>query len=1053
MVIAVLQILVLSSFLDVLIVSDAFGLTPGKHVSQYGHTAWRVQDGFLPAAPTSITQTPDGYLWIGTQSGLVRFDGVKFVRLAVSEGESLRNSSIASLFSDHDGSLWIGTGSDLEHWQNGRLTHFPEQRGFYFGVITKVLRSRDGALWFARRRVHDDSGPICSVQHNSLRCYNTRDGVEPWVVLGMLEDKDGSFWIHSDLSLFHWDPRTRRNLAERLINLSEAAGLQQIAFDRNGDVLLAMAQSGDRTGIGKVRNGRLETFKAGTFDGQQTSALAIFLDSHGSLWIGTDSQGLYRVTGTDVDHYTSADGLSDDTVNGFFEDREGDIWVTTNQGVDRFRDMAASTWSAREGLSNSSVGAVLAASDGTVWISNFRGLDALHPDGTVTSLHGGRGFPGQPTGALTNAVVRSLSVSNGFPGQSVGSLMEDRKRRIWMGIDSGLQIFDGRTFVRLQKPGPRLTGAIPALVEDREGGVWALSVSPNPHGTLLHFVDDALQEEIPYDTLPYDRGRALAADPREGIWIYLTDDSVAHWSHGQAQAIPLHRGGPNSPSLTALVARPDGFVIGSSPMGLSVIRNGEARTLSIEQGLPCANIYTLTDTDEALWLYSECGAIELSHGELERFWKDPTIHPRLDILDVLDGIRPATTPATLITPGASHTRDGRVWFANASVLQMIDTRQAAPLVPLLPVLIEQLVADGKTYSTSREVLLPPLTKDVQVDYTSPSFATPQRLHFRYKLEGLDGKWVDSGPRRQAFFTNLHPGVYVFHVSASARALPWTAAATLKFRITPMFYQTAWFMVLCVMSALLALIAVIRLRTQAVERDLRARLQARMDERERIARDLHDNLFQDIHGVLLRIDNSTNTLAEGDPARSDLKDALRLSDQVMADSRERVLELRAQNMDRGSIGRVLSQVGGDLGKVYAPAPVFRVVELGTPESLHPIVFEEVFHICREALVNAFRHSGARQIEVEVLFARDTFSVRITDDGTGVDERVLNEGGRPGHFGLKGMIERAHKIGGKLTIRSMPGAGTEVELSIPNTVGYDSRRAGRRWGLIRQWMRSG
>ena len=831
------------------------------------------------------------------------------------------------------------------------------------------------------------------------------------------------------------------HFSETLINVGEASGVQQIAFDGHGAVLMAMAQSGDRTGLATVRDGRMEPFEAGSFDGQRTSVMAIFRDSKGALWIGTDSNGLYRVTETQVDHYASGDGLSDNTVNGFFEDREGDIWVATNQGVDRFRDILATTYSVREGLSNNSVGAVLAASDGTVWISNFRSLDALHPGGSVTSLRGGRGFPGQPTGALTEGLVKSLPAGAGFPGQSVGSLMEDRRKRIWMGIDSGLLVFDGRTFTRLQKPGPRLTGQIPVMVEDHAGDVWAISVSPNPHGSLLHFVNDSLKEEVPYDKLPYDRGRALAADPHDGIWVYLTDDKVAHWTGDRAETIDLHRGGANAPSLTALVARPDGFVIGSSSTGLSVIRDGEARTLSTGQGLPCANIYTLTDTEVALWLYSECGAIELRHSELEHWWHDPNARPQVRLLDALDGIRSAATPTTLNTPGSAHSADGSVWFVNSSVLQRVDPRQEVLPVPLLPVHIEQLVADGKTYSTLHEVALPALTKDVELDYTSPSFATPQRLHFHYKLDGTDGGWVDSGNRRQAFFTNLAPGLYRFRVRASAGELPWTAESVTTFRIAARFYQTPEFMALCVTVGLVGAIVLFRLRIAALERNLRARLQVRLEERERIARDLHDTLFQSVQGLFLTIDNSTNTLPEGHPTRSALKTALERSDEVMAESRERVLELRSEGLDRQSIGQALGQVGNELSKLYPAA--FRAVELGTPQGLHPVVFEEVFHVGREALFNAFRHANASQIEVEILFTRDTFSVRIADDGLGIDEKVLSQGGRPGHFGLQGMLERARKIGARLTIRSRPHAGTELELSMSRAVASGSRRVGWQW----------
>ena len=1012
---AVLQITLSASFLGLVMVSNAFGLEPGKHVSQYGHTAWRLQDGYFSGAPTSITQTRDGFIWIGTRSGLVRFDGAKFVPFTVSEGESLRQPRILSLFGDRDGSLWIGTGADLEHWHDGHLTHFPETRGFVFGFIMQIFRSRDDSIWLARSRVGDKSGPLCRVQGPSLRCFNENDGIEARYLAGAVEDNDGSFWIHDDNSLFHWDPGNRQALPGGVTHLGDVDSLQKITLDGHGTVVLAVAQPGGRVGLATARNGRIEAFNTGTFDGHQLSAQQVFFDSKGALWIGTDSKGIYRVSGTQVDHYATVDGLSNDTINAFFEDREGNIWVATNQGVDRFRDIAVTTYSAREGLSSDTVAAVLAASDGTIWISNFHSLDVLHRDGSVTSFQRGKELP----------------------GEVVTSLMEDHNKRIWVGVDGGLQIFDGRGFTVVQRPGGQPVGTIDAMAEDHAGDVWAIRASPG-NGSLLHFIHDKFAEEIPFEKLPIAKTIAIAADPDDGVWLPMQNGDVAHWSHGNAEIFALHRA-PNTGNVSGLVARPDGSVISSSLLGLTVIRNGQVRRLETEQGLPCARIWTMTSTEQALWLYTECGALELSYIELERWWTDPAAKPKLKILDALDGIQPA---ASGYFPRSSHSPDGRAWFANSSVLQMVDPRVAWRSVPLLPAHVEQLLADGKTYSTSHRIALPPLTKDVQVDYTSPLFGIPERVHFRYKLDGLDGEWVDAGNRRQAFFNNLSPGVYRFHVSAAAAGSPWgNAEALTTFRILPTFYQTTWFIALCVVCAVLLLFMLIHLRIEALERNLRARLQVRLDERERIARDLHDTLFQNIQGLLLRIDNSTNTLDEAHPTRGQLKEALRLSDQVMAESRERVLELRGESFDQQSIGQALSQVGNDLGKLYATT--FRAVELGAAQSLHPLVFEEVFHICREGLFNAFRHARASRVEAEILFAPDTFSIRITDDGIGIDERVLSDGGRPGHFGFKGMMERSKKIGARLTIRSRPGAGTELGLSMSLALACGTLRKGWRW----------
>jgi signal transduction histidine kinase/ligand-binding sensor domain-containing protein len=1009
--------------LGLILIPDAFALDPGKHLTQYGHTAWRIEDGVLPGQPMALAQTRDGYLWIGTRSGLVQFDGVKFVPFSEAAREPLRSSLILSLLADRDGSLWIGTSDGLEHWLDGHLTHYPQQSSRTFGYVQSIIQSQDGVIWLNREPTSNDNvGALCSMQGAALRCFNRQDGVDLVGGLDVREDKDGSLWTHDYSSLLHWDPRTHRVLPGGLSELGEYRSFQSFLLDTDGTALIALNQSGNRPGLARARDGRIEPFKAGSFDAYRIATTVVLRDSRGSLWIGTEADGIYRVSGTQVDHYSKTEGLSNDSINAVFEDRESNIWVATKVGVDRFRDVVPYTYSVHEGLSNSDVGAVLAGSDGTIWINNLVSLDALHPDGTVTSLHGGKELP----------------------GQAVGSLMEDHQTRLWVGIDNGLQIFDGHAFKKLQRRDGRPIGRVKSAVEDRNGDVWAATTSPPPLGALLHFVDDELRDEIPHDQLPLAQAAYLVADPRGGIWVPADDDKLAHWNHGRAELIDLRGASsllhPGTP--TGLVMRPDGTLIESTTAGLTVIRNGRVRTLSVGEGLPCLSIWGLTDTSEALWLSSECGAIELRYSELERWWNDSAVRPRTRVVGPLDGMQASVTNSF---PRVSHSADGRVWFANDIALQMIDPRASAvPPIPLAPVHIEQLVADGKAYPLAGEVDLPVLARDVRIDYTFPSFAAPQRVLFQYRLDGLDDKWVDAGNRRQVSFDNLRPGSYRFHVRAGTSGMPWSdAESAIAFRVPPRFYQTSWFMFLAVGLTLALAYLMYAARVDAIKRGLRAKLQVRLDERERIARDLHDTLFQDIQGVLLAIDNSTNKLAEGDPTRHALKEALLRSDRVIADSRERVLELRAEDVERRSIGTALNRVGNDLATLYERAPALRVIELGTEEVLHPVVFEEVFRIGREALLNAFRHSGAERVETEILFARDVLSIRITDDGVGIDERMLSDGGKPGHFGLRGMFERAQRIGAKLTIRSKPGAGTEVELSIARAIAIESRRGGWRW----------
>jgi signal transduction histidine kinase len=375
---------------------------------------------------------------------------------------------------------------------------------------------------------------------------------------------------------------------------------------------------------------------------------------------------------------------------------------------------------------------------------------------------------------------------------------------------------------------------------------------------------------------------------------------------------------------------------------------------------------------------SECGLVSISNEELERWWHDPHARLKFSLLDALDGAQPA---ASGYFPHSSVAPNGQVWFANSSVLQMVDPAERVTVPPPPPVRIEKIMADRQEYSPSLGAHIPALTPDLEIDYTAPTFFVPQRVKFRYRLEGHDPNWIEAGTRRQAFYTDLRPGQYRFRVTASNAAGQWNAQdAGIDVFLPPMYYQTKWFFALCAAFGLIALWSLFRLRLTQIKTRLRSRLEVRMAERERIARDLHDTFFQGIQGLLLMINTATNRLRDEEPTRAVLKDALKRSDQVMAEGRQLVLDLRAESYADVSLSDALALVGSELKEVYSVA--FSVTVVGTPAPLHPIVFEEVYRVAREAIFNAFQHANASLIEIKIAYERTEFRIHVRDNGADV-----------------------------------------------------------------------
>jgi len=745
----------------------ALALDPDRRISQYAHTAWRVRDGAFAGAPSAITQTNDGYVWIGTLAGLLRFDGVRFVPFAPPIGKNLPNPAVISLLGATDGSLWIGTASGLAQWKNGELFTFPE----VVGRVNSIYEDRDGTIWMTRSRT--DAGGVCKVTVSIATCYTPNDGVPPNAQV-LIRDNLGFFLIGHSTGIVRWKPGSSTSYELPGLKSNRGlAGISDLALDPDGSVWAGLWNPGHGLGLEQLVNSVWKTFITPTLEGSRWAVNSLRFDRHNALWIATDRNGIYRVQEGKVDGFAAADGLSSDSAGSFLEDKEGNLWLTTVGGVDCFRDMPVVSFSVHEGLGAGEVGSIFAARDGTVWIGNNEQLDFVRGN-----------------------VVSSIGPKHGLRGNRVTSLFEDHAGRLWVGLDNGLLVYEHGRFTPVHRSEGGPIGIVLAMTEDIDHNVWA-SVIRNPPGRptkLICFREGRFVKEISDQRLD---SSSIAADPQSGLWLGLLRGGLARYRNDQVQVFPLKDA---STRVNQVLANSDGSVLAASDHGLVERRGDSQHTID---GLPCRRIYALvTDKHSDLWLYAECGLIEIKSNDMQQWREHPELKVKFDLFDAFDGAQPYLPP---FHPIATRSNDGRLWFANDTVAQMIDPDGPLrnPIPP--PVHIEDVIADRKTSPPQNGLRLPTLTRDLEIDYTALSFVAPQKVHFQYKLEGYDRDWQDAGTRRQAFYSNLRPRGYTFRVKACNNSGVWNeAGASLDFFVAAAYYQTNWFRFSCV-AAFIALL--------------------------------------------------------------------------------------------------------------------------------------------------------------------------------------------------------------------------------------------------------
>jgi signal transduction histidine kinase/ligand-binding sensor domain-containing protein len=986
---------------------SAFGLDRDRSIDQFFHTAWTVSEG-APSGLTQIVQTADGYLWLGTQTGLVRFDGIRF-QFYQPFNRRLPSDTISALLATPDGGLWIGfVPHGAAFLKGNRIVAYDRRDGLPNAVAYAFGRDRDGTVWVgtALGLSRFDGTRWGGIGHEWGFPDETR-------VDRIFQDHQGRLWVSTLDGLFCLPLHGRR--FQRFPGISV-----RLAESRDG----ALWRAEDHHGLQPL-TGPSASFPSSPFIDMETAKPLI--DRDGSMWILTYGDGIARIanpqglakgrvaaTSNLIQHFTQADGLSDNRVVDDLEDREGNIWVATRGGLDRFRRRIVIPGPFPYGTGGEDL-ALAAGRDGSIWAANF--------DQTLMRFQN-----------------KTISFRKGL--QNVTCAYRDSDGTLWFGGD-GLAHLVGNRLESIRLPAeidPSFHWGVQAITRDHVGDLW---ISVSQHG-VFRMHNGVWTRWGNQAALPRRTAVSIWTDSAGGVWFGYTEDEVALLDGDRVQTFSTSEG-LQVGTVTA-IGRSHGHIWVGGESGLAIFDGRRFYMPAAEADHEFRGVSGIVETANGdLWLNQATGVAHITSAEIEATLKDLHHPMRNEVFDFRDGALGAASPVRPL-PSAVLAGDGHIWVSGTSGAGWIDPARIYRNRIPPPVSVESITADGQQFSPSLPARLPILPSNLRIEYTALSLSIPERVRFRYQLEGFDKGWQDAGTRRSASYTRLGPGHYRFQVIACNNDGVWNqVGAAIVLTVPPAFFQTTWFRVICAGLAIAVLWTLYLLRMRQMASQMQGRLRERLAERERIARELHDTLLQGIQSMILRFQAATYEIPENDPARGMMEQALDDADQVIVEGRERVGDLRAQVEPANALSEALRAAGEELSQGNSKTALHVIVE-GIPRQLHPLVGDEAYRIGREALVNAFYHANARKIEVNLAYKKRQLKLLFRDDGCGMDDEIQRLGGRPGHWGLTGMRERAHKMGAHLEISSRVGRGTEIELNIPAAVAYRGKRTN--W-LSRWW----
>ena len=957
-------------------------LDRNKAITQYVHTVWHDKDGLPQNTVRAITQTRDGYLWIGTQGGLARFDGVRFTVFDRTNTKEIRNNSITALHESRDGSLWIGTGGGgLVRFFEGRFTVYTKADGLAHNFIRAIDEDRAGHLWIGTNR------GLSSFRDGIFTTYKTANGLLINTIRALKPDQRGDLWIGSS------SVGLARLANGRFVIYTTKDGLSPgfihtICEDRKGNIWIG-AKGG---GISRLKDGVFTVYTRK--DGLSSNLIRFaYVDSEDNLWIGTGG-GINRLAGGKFSTFGIREELSTNFVRSIHEDREGNLWVgTEGGGLHRFSEGKVTTVTTKEGLSSDFVSAVYEDAEGALWIGG--------EGGRLNRLQGGK--------------VTSYGSSDGIPNHFIETLFVEGKDSLWIGTEGGgLVHLKNRKATTYTERDGLSDDAVFAICRDREGNLWVgtgygLSRLRNGRITTYTKQDGLIDNFI----------RALYTSRDGSLWIGFRDSGLARLKDGRFTVYMEKEGMPDV-SVFSFHEDATGALWMATDGGIVRLKNGGFSLYTTRQGLFDDTLHRILEDDRGrLWVSSSKGIFHVSKRELDEVAAGRAGVVRSVSFTTADGMKSSECMGGSQSAGW-RTREGKLWFPTVRGLVMIDPEAEASNKLPPPVHIEQVIVDKKTIVANEKVRLPAGTSQVDFHYTGLGLAAPERVRFRYILEGLENEWTEAGARRAAYYTNLPPGNYRFHVTASNNDGEWNEeGASFDFSIQPHFYQTYLFYGLCAVAVALASFGGYRLRVK----QLKKQFSAVLAERNRIAREIHDTLAQGFAGISMQLEASKETLfISPQVAHEHLDQANLLARSCLEEARQYVWDLR-HHVE----GNNLSSVMASMARNLSTGLLLDFKVIGAVRPVSDAVESNILRIGQEAIINVVKHAHARRIQVELYYEPRSLRLLVVDDGCGFDPRRAPAA--DGHFGLLGMSERARSIGGSLRLHSSPGEGTEIVVKVP------------------------